>query len=49
LVGFWLPAGVRDWRLLFPWQLPSSWRTAGQVKDRGEPGRPGAAPEASLR
>jgi hypothetical protein len=26
-----------------------SWRAAGRVRDRAEPGRPGAAPEASLR
>jgi hypothetical protein len=41
LLGFWLPAGMRDWRLLFPWWLPCPWRAAGRVKDRAEPGRQG--------
>ena len=42
VAGFWWLGGMRDWRLLFL-VAAMSWRAAGQVKDRAEPGRRGGA------
>jgi hypothetical protein len=49
LLGFWLPAGVRDWRLLLSLIAAVSVASGRAGQGPGGARPPGAAPEASLR